>query len=144
LAGAGPGDGPDATDLASGPTRWLLVTCGFVFVGLAAVGAVLPVLPTTPLLLVAAACFARSSPRFYNWLLANRVFGPLIREWLRDWRATGSIPLRAKIWAVTLIVLIGGMSMVFFVHLWWARLVMGGSLGVVIIWLVVRPTAKRR
>ena len=126
-------------NLASGPTRWLLVSCGFVFVGLAAIGAVLPILPTTPLLIVAAACFARSSPRFYNWLLANRVFGPLIREW----RATGSIPFGAKVWAVTLIVLIGGASLVFFVSAWWARLVMGASLLAVIVWLVRRPTAER-
>jgi uncharacterized membrane protein YbaN (DUF454 family) len=115
-----------------------LVTCGFVFVGLAAIGAVLPILPTTPLLIVAAACFARSSPRFYNWLLANPVFGPLIREW----RETGSIPLGAKIWAVTLIVLIGGISLVFFVEAWWARAVMGASLLTVIVWLVRRPTAR--
>ena len=132
--------GPEEGRLASGPTRWLLVACGFTFVGLAALGAVLPVLPTTPLLIVAAACFARSSPRFYRWLLANPVFGPLIREW----RTTGAIPLAAKIWAVTLIVLFGGTSMVFFVDPWWARLVMGGSLTAVIVWLVRRPTARAR
>lgn len=132
--------GPTEATVASRPARWLLVACGFVFVGLAGLGVVLPVVPTTPLLIVAAACFARSSPRFYRWLVTNRIFGPLILEW----RTTRSIPLAAKVWAVTLIVLVGGVSLVFFVGAWWARLVMGGSLGAVIVWLVTRPTAARR
>lgn len=60
---------------------------GIVFIGgwlsfiLGAVGVVLPVLPTTPFMLLAAACFAKTSPRFHRWLLANRVFGPLIKNW---------------------------------------------------------------
>jgi uncharacterized membrane protein YbaN (DUF454 family) len=69
-----------------------------VFVGLAALGVVLPLLPTTPFLLLAAGCFARSSARFYRALLGNRIFGPLIR----DWREHGAIPRRAKILAITL------------------------------------------
>jgi uncharacterized membrane protein YbaN (DUF454 family) len=91
------------------------------------------------LLIVAAACFARSSPRFYRWLLSTRAFGPMIREW----RATRSIPLRAKLWAVTLIVLTGGTSLVFFVHPPWAKLVMGATLVAVIVWILRRPTARR-
>jgi hypothetical protein len=61
-------------------------------VGLAGLGTVLPLLPTTPLLLLAAFAFARSSPRLHDWLLSHRVFGPLIA----DWQLHGAIGARAK------------------------------------------------
>ncbi|MCC6143350.1 MAG: YbaN family protein [Candidatus Hydrogenedentes bacterium] len=54
---------------------------GFLFVALVAVGAFLPLLPTTPFLLLAAACFAQSSERWHRWLLNHRRFGPMIRNW---------------------------------------------------------------
>ncbi|MBB6542933.1 YbaN family protein [Thalassotalea piscium] len=74
----------------------LLKISGLFFVGLALLGAVLPILPTTPFLLVAAACFAKSSPRMHKMLLENKVFGPLIYHW----QQTRSIPKRAKIIAL--------------------------------------------
>ena len=76
-----------------GPLRWAYWALGWLFVGLAALGTVLPVLPTTPLLLVAAWAFARSSPRLAAWLRGHRRFGPL----LRDWEDGQRIPLWAKI-----------------------------------------------
>lgn len=76
-------------------TRAIFLGLGWLFVGLGVVGAVLPVLPTTPFLLLAAACFARSSPRLEARLLAHPRFGPL----LADWRARGAIPARAKLFA---------------------------------------------
>ena len=72
--------------------RWLLIAAGWLCFGLGVAGVVLPILPTTPFMLLAAACFARSSDRFYTWLIENPHFGPLIRQW----RTTRSIPLRAK------------------------------------------------
>jgi len=66
---------------------------GLFFVGLAILGAILPILPTTPFLLVAAACFAKSSPRLHKKLLENKTFGPMIYHW----QATRSIPKKAKI-----------------------------------------------
>ncbi|MFD2168038.1 YbaN family protein [Thalassotalea euphylliae] len=80
---------------------FLYKLAGLFFVGLAALGAVLPVLPTTPFLLVAAACFAKSSPYLYQKLLDNRVFGPLIR----DWQEYKAIPKRGKVIALMSIVL---------------------------------------
>lgn len=65
---------------------------GILFTGLGFVGAFLPVIPTVPFLIVAAACFTRSSTRLENWLMGHRQFGPL----LRDWRQRGAIPRRAK------------------------------------------------
>jgi len=73
---------------------FLLLGCLFVAVGVA--GAFLPLLPTTPFMLLAAACFARASPRFYNWLLNTRTFGPPILEW----RLHRSIRYRTKLIAI--------------------------------------------
>lgn len=70
-----------------------LKVIGMFFVVLAALGAVLPILPTTPFLLVSAGCFAKSSPRLHKKLLENKTFGPMIFHW----QESRSIPKRAKI-----------------------------------------------
>ena len=114
--------------MARGPLRWLLLTLGWLFVVLGVAGAILPVLPTTPFILLAAACFARSSERFYAWLLENRIFGPLIR----DWRAHRAIPRRAKWLAIGAIFVFLGSSVVFFVANLYAR----GALAVTGVTLV--------
>jgi len=79
----------------------LLKFIGCLFVGLAILGAALPVLPTTPFLLVAASCFAKSSPRLHKKLLSNKIFGPMIT----DWQEHRTIPLKAKCIALSTIVL---------------------------------------
>jgi hypothetical protein len=92
--------------------RVLLVLAGTAFVALGIAGAFLPVLPTTPFLLLAAACYARASTRFYNGLLNNRTFGPVIREWQRH----RSIPYRTKVSAIALMAITLSVSIVFFVE----------------------------
>jgi uncharacterized membrane protein YbaN (DUF454 family) len=82
--------------------RILFLAVGLACVALAGVGLFVPLLPTTPFLLLAAACFARSSRRLHGWLLAHRVFGSI----LADWEAHGAIRLRVKVAAT---VLSGGM-----------------------------------
>lgn len=77
--------------------RYVYLALGLVFVALGVIGAFLPVLPTTPFLIVAAACFARSSPRLESWLLNHPQFGPM----LRAWREHGAIPRKAKLMALT-------------------------------------------
>ena len=72
--------------------RTLWLSLGLIFVALGMVGVLLPGLPTTPFMLLAAACFARSSNRFYNWLINNRLFG----EKVRRYRAGHGIPRRIK------------------------------------------------
>ena len=73
---------------------------GFSSLGLGVAGIPLPLLPTTPFLLLAAFCFARSSQRWHDWLVEHKHFGPPIK----DWRAHGAIPLRAKIIASVMMV----------------------------------------
>jgi len=86
--------------------RGIYLTVGFAALVLGAVGIVVPVLPTTPFVLLAAACFARSSRRFHDMLLANRIAGPIIREWV-EYR---SIPRRVKRWVYLLLALSFGSS----------------------------------
>ena len=76
--------------------RGLWLALGGLFLGLGLLGVVLPVLPTTPFLLLAAGCFARSSPRLHGWLLGHPVFGPPIR----NWEENGAISRKAKRLAV--------------------------------------------
>ncbi|MEM1380695.1 MAG: YbaN family protein [Pseudomonadota bacterium] len=70
---------------------WFVV--GVVALGLGMLGVILPLLPTTPFILLAAFAFARSSQRWHDWLVAHPVFGPMIANW-RDY---GAISRRAKI-----------------------------------------------
>jgi uncharacterized membrane protein YbaN (DUF454 family) len=79
----------------------LLKAAGIFFVGLAILGAALPILPTTPFLLVAAGCFAKSSPRLHQKLLAHKTFGPLIYHW----QESRSIPKRAKVMSLITMIL---------------------------------------
>lgn len=64
--------------------RWLWVSLGLVCLGIGVAGAVLPLIPTTPLLLLAAFCFARSSRRLHDWLTTHPTLGPPIADWNRD------------------------------------------------------------
>lgn len=116
--------------------RGLLVAAGSVCVALGLAGIFLPLLPTTPLILLAAACFARSSRRFHDWLLANRTFGPLIREWEQH----RSIPRRTKLYAIGLMSLTLGVSIVFFVEPAWLKALLA-ALGLVLaIWMYRLPS----
>ena len=89
-----------------GPSRWLWFAVGWVAVAVGAVGVFLPGLPSTVFFIIAAWCFARSSPRFETWLLSLPHVGPLIR----DHRAGLGMPRRAKQWAVAMIVVFCSLS----------------------------------
>jgi len=92
--------------------RILLVIAGTFFVGLGIVGIFVPVLPTTPFLLLAAVCYARGSQRFYGWLLNNKWFGSYIRNYLEK----KGIPLKVKIITITLLWITIGASVAFAVE----------------------------
>jgi len=100
--------------------RVLLVIAGTFFVGLGIVGIFVPVLPTTPFLLLAAACYARGSQRFYGWLLNNKWFGSYIRNYLEK----KGIPLRVKVVTVTLLWITIGSSVAFVVETFVLKLIL--------------------
>jgi uncharacterized membrane protein YbaN (DUF454 family) len=93
-------------------TRALWFSVGMVCLFLGAIGIVLPILPTTPFLLAAAACFCKSSSRMYNWLLNNRWFG----EYIKNYREGRGLPLKTKITALTVLWLTIGFSTVFLLN----------------------------
>lgn len=107
--------------------RQLYLAAGLTAVALGSIGIILPLLPTVPFMILAAFCFARSSPRLEAWLLDHKVFGPHIRNW-RDRRA---ITRRGK-WAATVAFLVSIVLAVIFVQLPWNLIpviaaVIGGS-----------------
>lgn len=79
--------------------RYFLISAGSVSVGLGILGMILPVLPSTPFLLLAAWCYARSSTRFYVWLMTHRLWG----KYLRDYISGKGVPVHVKAWALTLL-----------------------------------------
>ena len=103
---------------AGGRLGFLLL--GHLSVTLGVIGLFLPVMPTTVFLLAGAACYARASAPFYNRLLNNRVFGPVIA----DWRRYRAMTARAKILAIGFVVLGIGATVVFAVETLWVRMVL--------------------
>lgn len=99
--------------------RVLLIILGWICVMLATLGVVLPLLPTTPFLLLAAWCFARSSPRFHHWLLHRSWFG----SYLRHWQQHRALPKGAKPKAVALILVTFAVS-IYLVPLLWVRILL--------------------
>ena len=118
--------------------RIVFVALGTLFVALGILGAFLPVLPTTPFLLLAAACYARGSTRFYNALLDNRAFGPLIREWRRH----HSVPFRVKVTAIALMSVTLTVSILTLDHPWLQGLL--AALGVALVVYLWRIPSRDR
>lgn len=94
--------------------RTLLFVIGIIAVGLGIIGIFLPLLPTTPFMLLATACFARSSDRFYQWIINHPTFGHTIQHY----RAGRGIPKKAKVMALTLMWLSITSSALFVSMLW--------------------------
>jgi uncharacterized membrane protein YbaN (DUF454 family) len=101
-------------------TRTFLLVFGWLSVLFAVLGIFLPVLPTVPLLLLALACFARSSEKFYHWLLNHNRLGPIVRPYLEN----EGLPRGVKFKAISLIWLSIGVSVLFFVPLLWVKVML--------------------
>jgi len=80
-------------------TKGILLISGMLFVSLGIIGIFIPILPTTPFLLLAAACFARSSHRFHTWLITNKLFG----NYIRNYQEGKGIPKHVKIITIALL-----------------------------------------
>jgi len=115
--------------------RGLFIAIGWLCVASGAIGAVLPGWPTTIWIILATYFFARSSPRFYNWVMNHRVFGPLIR----DWRDGKGMTARAKAVAVTTIVLTISVS-VAVIPVAWVKVLLLAIMVVLCAYLLRLPT----
>jgi uncharacterized membrane protein YbaN (DUF454 family) len=118
------------------PVRALFVVLGTVFLGLGALGLVIPVLPTTPFVLLAAACYVRASTRLHQRLVHSRMFGPTIVAWQEH----GAIPPRAKAIAIAMVILTFGFSIGFAVEPPVMRATLAALGIVLVIWLARRPS----
>lgn len=99
--------------------RWIYLGIGMLLFGLAALGAVLPVLPTTPLLLLASFFFARSSPRFDAWFHGTKLY----HRYLENFLARRSMTLRGKLSILAISLAAMGFSF-WKVNAWWARVIL--------------------
>lgn len=117
--------------------RWLLLGIGWASVALGIAGIFLPVLPTTPFLLLAAACFVRSSRRFYLWLVGHPHLGP----WICDYLDGEGIPLKGKVYAIGLMWASILLSC-YLVPLLPARVFMLGSASLVTLYILRQKTRR--
>ncbi len=101
-------------------TRRIWIILGSLFLGIGILGVFLPLLPTTPFLVLSAACYARGSERFYNWLLNNRWFGNYIRNYLEG----KGIPWKSKVATIALLWVTIGCSAAFAVQSLAVRIVL--------------------
>ena len=119
--------------------RWILLISGWVAFVLGMVGLLLPVVPTTPFLLLAAACWVRSSPRFYLWLITHRWFGRYLRYYLNG----QGIPRRIKALAIGLLWLtILPTALLIVPHTWASASMMAVGL-LVSLYLIRQPEPDR-
>ena len=123
----------------SGGARFALQTLGTLFVGLGIAGIVLPLVPTTPFLLAAAACYARSSEKHYNWLMNHKWFG----EYIRNYQAGLGVPIRVKAFAITFLWLTIGSTALFIVaDIPWLQMLLVGTAAAVSLHISLLPTYR--
>lgn len=125
---------PVSQSQARGPARWLLAAFALLCLTLGLIGVVVPGMPTTVFILLAAWAAARSSPRLHGWLMAHGLFGPM----LNDWQNGGTLSRRAKRSATLMMGLCALLLPLTAAPVWavWLSL---GSMGTVLVWLWRRP-----
>lgn len=117
--------------------RWVLIVCGWISVACGVIGIFLPIVPTVPFLLLAVACFAKSSERFHRWLMEHDHLGPLLHGYLKG---TG-IPLRAKLTTISLIWISFPTSAVLFAEALWLKALLIAAAVAISVYLYSLPTA---
>ncbi len=118
-------------------SRPFFLTLGLLSLGLGVIGVFLPVLPTTPFILLAAFAFSRSSKRLHAWLMNHRYYGPLISNWQRH----GVIRPRVKWTAALLILALAGSSILLLDAPAWAKALLALVCGCVLCFILTRPGA---
>ncbi|GEN88949.1 YbaN family protein [Oceanobacillus sp. FSL W8-0428] len=117
----------------------ILVSCGSLSLGLGIIGIILPLLPTTPFLLLSAACYAKSSERLYNWLLENKYFG----SYIKNYRAGKGIPLKVKITAVSVLWLSLSFTIFFVIPLVAVKLLLA-VIGSYFTWFILKQKTLKK
>jgi len=113
--------------------QYLFITLGWLFVILGAIGAVLPLLPTTPFLILALACFAENSPRFHSMLLNHKWFGPPLQQWEKNHSMRRSVKKKVYL----LIIVTFGISIsVLWGRIWLQLMLVGICL--ILLWFISR------
>ncbi len=100
--------------------RFFLLIAGFLSLALAILGIFLPILPTTPFLLLSALLFSKSSQKWYNYLLQHKIFG----KYITDFQVNRVIPLRVKIYSISFLWITILASAIFAVSQWWLRVLL--------------------
>ena len=118
--------------------RWLWIIAGSISLALGIIGIFLPLLPTTPFLLLTAACYARGSSRLHNWLLNNKMFG----KYIKDYREGKGIPARSKVFALTLLWLTIGFSIFFVIPILIVRIILLVIAVLVSMYIISLPTLR--
>lgn len=131
---------PEQKDIVSNQIiRFLLIIAGTICLGLGLIGIFLPILPTTPFLLLAAACYARSSKRFYHWLINNKWFG----SYIKNYHEGKGIPLKVKIMAISLLWIAILFSTFFFIEIFLIKALLIVIATLVTIHLIRIKTIKK-
>lgn len=129
----------NGTQRPSSPKRILFIVAGTICLGLGALGIILPLLPTTPFLLLTAACYMRGSDRMYQWLLNNKWFG----KYIRNYREGKGIPLRGKISALVLLWTTISFTAIFIISIGVIRITLFLIAAIVSIYLIRLPTLEK-
>ena len=118
--------------------KYILILLGSIFLGLGFIGVIVPGLPTTPFLLLAAGCYVKSSDRLYSWLLDHRLFG----KFIHNFRETRSVSIRSKSISLIVMWVMIGVSICLFIKIIPVKIIIAllGVIGTLVILLI--PTSR--
>ena len=125
----------------TGFAKALCLLLGFASLILGSIGIILPILPTTPFLLLSAGCFARSSDKFYRWLINNKILG----AYIRSYREGTGMPLRIKIFTISFLWITILFSIVFLIAIIWVKyLLVIIAIAVSLHIVLIRPKEEKK
>lgn len=119
--------------------RYAMIALAIFFLVLGFIGVLTPIMPTTPFILLAAVCFARSSPHFYNWIMNHNWFGPS----LRDWKTTKGIRKKSKIISIVMLAFTLTPTIVFIVPIMAVKILLAVIGCGVAAYIATRPDPER-
>ena len=117
--------------------RYLLIFCGALSLALGTIATFMPLLPTPPFIFLAAACWAKASPRFHNWLYHHRLFGSI----LQNWENNGAVPRKVKFFTIGMMTVSCLFMFWQFPERWWIGVISTVCCSCVAVWMWLRPEA---